>query len=125
MIVPQIVTTANGPAISHSSDFSLVSASKPATAGEILSLFASGLGPVRGVVAGQPFPSNPPAAVNSPIQVIVSGKPAEVIAAVGYPGSADGYQVNFRLPTDIAKGSVTIQVIAAWIPSVPISIPVQ
>jgi hypothetical protein len=42
-----------------------------------------------------------------------------------YPGSMDGYQVNFRLPADIAKGSVTIQVNAAWIPSVSVTIPFQ
>jgi uncharacterized protein (TIGR03437 family) len=125
MIVPQIATTANGPAITHSSDFSLVNASKPAGVGEILSLFATGLGPVRGVVTGQPFPSNPVAAVNSPVQVIVNGNPAEVLGAVGYPGAVDGYQVNFRLPAGIAKGSATIRVSAAWIPGASVNIPVQ
>ncbi len=125
MTVPQIATTPNGPAITHSSDFSIVNASKPAAAGEILSLFATGLGPVRGVVAGQSFPSNPVAAVNSPVQVMVNGNSAEVIGAAGYPGSTDGYQVNFRLPADIAKGSAAIQVSAAWISSAPVSISVQ
>jgi hypothetical protein len=125
MTVPQIVTTTNGPAITHSSDFSVVNAAKPAAAGEILSLFATGLGPVRGVATGQPFPSNPPANVNSPVAVMVNGKPAEVIGAVGYPGAVDGYQVNFRLSSDIAKGLATIQVSAAWIPSAPVNIPVQ
>ena len=125
MAVPQIVTTANGPAITHSSDFSLVNASKPAAAGEILSLFATGLGPVRGVVTGEPFPSNPPAPVNSPVQVTVNGNPAEVIGAVGYPASVDGYQVNFRVPSDAAKGMATIQVICAWIPGTPVSITIQ
>jgi len=125
MTVPQIVTTANGPAITHSSDFSLVSASKPAAPGELLSLFATGLGPVRGVVAGQPFPSNPAAPVNSPVQVTVNGKAAEVIGAVGYPGSADGYQVNFRVPPDASKGTASIQVSAAWISSAPVTIPLQ
>ena len=124
MTAPQIVITANGPAITHS-DFSLVSGAKPAAAGEILSLFATALGPVRGVVTGQPFPSNPVAAVNSPVQVIVNGKPSDVIGAVGYPGSVDGYQVNFRLPADIAKGSATIQVSAAWITGALVNIPVQ
>ncbi len=125
MTVPQIVTTANGPAITHSSDFSLVSASKPAAQGEILSLFATGLGPVRGVVTGQPFPSNPAAPVNSPVQVTVNGTAAEIIAAVGYPGSVDGYQVNFRVPADVAKGSVMVQVRAAWVSSAPVTIVVQ
>ena len=122
---PQILTTPNGPAITHSTDFSLVSASKPAAAGEILSLFATGLGPVRGVATGQPFPSNPPAPLNSPVQVMVNGNPADVIGAVGYPGSVDQYQVNFRVPSDTAKGPATIQVSAAWIMGAPVNITVQ
>jgi uncharacterized protein (TIGR03437 family) len=126
MSVPQIITTANGPAVTHSSDFTLVSTSKPAAAGEILSLFATGLGPTRpGVDPGQAFPSNPPAAVNSSVDVIVNGKPAEVLAAVGYPGAVDGYQVNFRVPPDTAKGMATIQVSAAWIAGKPANITVQ
>jgi len=48
-----------------------------------------------------------------------------VLAAVGYPGVADGYQVNFRVPPDTAKGSATIQVSAAWIAGAPVSILVQ
>ena len=124
MTVPQIVTTPGGPAITHS-DFSLVTALKPAAAGEILSLFATGLGPVRGIVTGQPFPSNPVAAVNSPVQVMVNGEPGQVTAAVGYPGALDGYQVNFRVPPDTTKGTASIQVTAAWVSSSPVNIAVQ
>jgi uncharacterized protein (TIGR03437 family) len=126
MSVPQIVTTANGPAVTHSSDFSPVTASKPAASGEILSLFATGLGPtVPGVDPGQPLPSSPQAAVNSPVEVTVNGKPAEVLAAVGYPGTVDGYQVNFRVPPDTVKGVATIQVSAAWVAGAPVRITVQ
>ncbi len=85
-------------------------------AGEILSLFATGLGPVSPAVdLGQPFPSSPVATVNSPIEVMVNGKAAEVLGAVGLPGAVDGYQVNFRVPPDTAKGPASIQVSAAWI----------
>jgi uncharacterized protein (TIGR03437 family) len=123
---PEIVTSSGGPAISHSSDFSLVTASRPAAAGEILSLFARGLGPVNpGVDPGAPFPSSPLATVNSPVEVTVNGKAAEVLSAVGYPGAVDGYQVNFRVPPDTAKGPASIQVSAAWILGTPVSIPVQ
>lgn len=122
---PEIAITPSGPAVTHSSDFSLVSASKPAAAGEILSLFATGLGPTRpGLDPGQPFPSNPLAVVNSPVEVVVNGKPAEVLGAVGSPGSLDGYQVNFRMPTDLGKGSAVIRVSAAWIAGAAVSIPV-
>lgn len=46
---PQVVQTASGPAVVHSSDFSPVTAAKPAKAGEILSLIATGLGPTQTV----------------------------------------------------------------------------
>jgi len=126
MSVPQIVNTANGPAVVHSSDFTPVSASRPAAGGELISLFATGLGPtVPQVDPGQSFPANPLAAVNSPVTVTVNGKPAEVLAAVGYPGSVDGYQINVRVPPNTAKGLATIQVGAAWIAGAPVSIAVQ
>ena len=126
METPEIAKTLSGPAVAHSSDFSAVSGSKPATAGEVLSVFVTGLGPtVPGVDPGQPFPTSPPASVNSPVAVIVNGKPAEVLGAAGLPGSIDGYQVNFRLPDETPKGTATIQVSAAWIVGSPVSIPVQ
>jgi hypothetical protein len=126
MSAPQIIVTPNGPAVTHSADFSLVTASKPAAAGEILSLFATGLGPTQpGVDPGTAFPSGPLQTANSPIEVTVNGKAADVIAAVGYPGSVNGYQVNFRVPTDAQNGTASVQVIAAWISGSPVTFPVQ
>jgi uncharacterized protein (TIGR03437 family) len=126
MAHPEVMKLPSGPAITHSSDFSPVTAAKPATQGEILSLFATGLGPVSPRVdPGQPFPSSPLGVVNSPVEVIVNGKAAEVLSAVGYPGAVDGYQVNFRVPPDTAKGPAIIQVTAAWISGAPVTIPVQ
>jgi uncharacterized protein (TIGR03437 family) len=126
MSAPQIVTTASGAAVTHSIDFSLVTASKPAAPGEILSVFVTGLGPtVPGVDPGQPFPSSPLSSVNSPVTVTLNGKPAEVLAAVGYPGAVDGYQVNFRVPPDAPKGMAPIQVSAAWIVGSPVNIAIQ
>jgi uncharacterized protein (TIGR03437 family) len=126
MSAPQILTTPSGPAVTHSSDFSLVTSSKPAAAGEILSLFATGLGPTAPAVdPGERFPARPAASVNSPIEVKVNGISAEVLAAVGFPGSVDGYQVNFRVPQGAGKGVATIQVSAAWIAGTSVGIAVQ
>jgi uncharacterized protein (TIGR03437 family) len=123
---PKVIDTPSGPAVAHSSDFSLVSAAQPAAPGEILSLFATGLGPTRpGIDPGQPFPVSPLAVVNSPVEVTVNGQAAAVLGAVGYPGGIDGYQVNFRVPPDAAKGTATIQVSAAWIPGAPVNITIQ
>jgi hypothetical protein len=126
MVRPEIIVSASGPAVAHSIDFSLVTASKPAAAGEVLSAFVTGLGPTRpGVDPGKPFPASPLAVVNSPVNVTVNGTPAEVLAAVGFPGAIDGYQVNFRVPADTAKGAATVQVTAAWIAGPLVNIPIQ
>jgi uncharacterized protein (TIGR03437 family) len=126
MSAPQIINTPGGPAVTHATDFTLANGSKPAAAGEVLSLFATGLGPtVPGVDPGQPFPASPLAAVNSPLDVTVNGKSAEVLSAVGLPGAVDGYQVNFRVPPETAKGPAIVQVKSAWIASVSASIAVQ
>ena len=122
----QILTTPNGPAIVHASDGTLVTTAKPAKAGEILSLFASGLGPTKpGVDPGQPFPATPLQPVNSPVQVLVNGEPGDVSYAGGYPGAVDAYQVNFRVPNDAASGQASIQLTSAWISGPPVSMPLQ
>jgi uncharacterized protein (TIGR03437 family) len=126
METPEIAMLPAGPAITHSSDFSLVTSSKPAAPGEVLSLFATGLGPtVPAVDPGQPFPSSPQATVNSPIEVKVNGNSAEVLGAAGLPGTVDGYQVNFRVPQDAPKGVATIQLSAAWTAGPAVQIAVQ
>jgi uncharacterized protein (TIGR03437 family) len=74
-------------AVTHSSDFTIVTASKPAAPGEVLSLFAAGLGPTRpSIAAGQPFPSNPLVAVDSLVEVRVNGRSAIQLSAAGVAG---------------------------------------
>ncbi len=114
MFRPEVLITPNGPAVVHASDFNLVTAAKPARAGEILTLFATGLGPTRpGVEPGQPFPASPVQVANSPIDLTVNGSPADVLWAGGFPGSTDGYQVNFRLPSQLSPGLANLSVSAA------------
>ncbi len=126
MTTPQIATLPSGPAITHANDFVPVSAARPAAQGELLSIFATGLGPTTlSLDPGEAFPATPPAPVNSPVEVLVNGKPAELIGAVGFPGAVDGYQVNFRLPADTPKGTATIQLTAAWINGSSVTIQVQ
>jgi uncharacterized protein (TIGR03437 family) len=118
--------TSNGPSLLHATDFSLVTVAKPAHAGEILSLFAGGLGPTRpGVDPGQPFPVSPLQPVNSPVEVAINGVAAEVLYAGGYPGSVDRYQVNFKVPDGIAPGAATIRLSSGFIPGADVTIPIQ
>jgi len=126
MFRPEITLTPNGPAVVHSGDFTTVTSTKPARPGEVLSVFARGLGPTRpGVDPGSPFLANPLASVNAPVEVTVNGTAAEVLSAVGFPGSVDGYQVNFRVPANAGKGTASLQLSAAWITSSPVSFALQ
>jgi uncharacterized protein (TIGR03437 family) len=90
-----------------------VTAANPATAEEILSLLS------------QPFPASPLASVNSPSDITVNGTNAEILAAVGYPGGVNGYQVNFRMLPNTGAGLVAIQLSAAWVPGSPVNIAVR
>ncbi|MEJ1938735.1 hypothetical protein WDZ92_51725, partial [Nostoc sp. NIES-2111] len=102
------------------------SAARPAAVGEILALYASGLGPTRPSVDwGTAFPASPASVVNSPVEVLVNGARAEVLGAVGYPGAVDGYQVNFRIPGDAAKGPASVVVVSAWTRSEAVTIAIQ
>jgi hypothetical protein len=126
MTTPEIVTTEGRPAIVHAGDYSLVTAAKPAKAGEDLVLFASGLGPTRPAPEpGQPFSADPLSVANSPIEVIVNGASAEVQYAGGYPGAVDRYQVNFRVPDRVASGLPSLHLTTAWIAGGDVKIPIQ
>jgi uncharacterized protein (TIGR03437 family) len=122
---PEVATGPAGPAVFHA-DFSPVTAAKPAKAGEVLVLFASGLGPTRpGVDPGQPFTTDPLQVVNSAVQVLVNGKVGDLLYAGGYPGTVNNYQVNFRVPDGIAAGQASIQLTAAWVMGPSVNIPIQ
>jgi len=107
-------------------DFSPVTAVKPAKAGEILIVKATGLGPTfPGVNHGQPFPMDSLQQVNSPVAVTVNGQAAEVINAIGWAGLVDAYRVDFRVPAGATAGTAAIQLSAAWIAGSSVTIPVQ
>lgn len=122
---PAVLNNASGPLILHSSDFSQLSATKPALPGEILTLIMTGLGPTNpGVDPGQPFPATPLVRVNSPIAATFNGASADVLYAGGYPGTSTAYQVNLQLPANVQPGTATLLLTSAWQSSAPIQIPV-
>jgi uncharacterized protein (TIGR03437 family) len=43
--------------------------------------------------------------------------------AGGYPDTVDNYQVNFRMPNDLASGLASVQLSAAWIAGAEVRIP--
>jgi len=119
---PNVIATPGGPAVTHA-DGKLVSTASPAQASEVLTLYATGLGPTTPFIdLGQAFPQGSAYTVNAPVDIKINGLSSEVLYAGGFAGSVDGYQVNFRVPAGIPVGTASLQVTAAWIPGVPVNI---
>jgi hypothetical protein len=124
---PVVDVMPTGPAVFHA-NFAPVSSTNPATAGEVLIVTARNLGPTRPDLlppGSRAFKSDPLEVVNSPVEVTVNGREAEVINKVGWPGTSDLYRLDFRVPAGLPPGMATIQLTAAWIPGPEVKIPVQ
>jgi len=106
-----------------------VTVENPACAGELLMMSVSGLGPVRpNLDPGKPFPPLAEAkvhAVNSPADITVNGKAAQVVSALGWPGMNNVYRVDFRVPEGTAAGTATLGLSVAWINGPEVKIPVR
>lgn len=123
---PTVQTTPAGPAIYHA-DFSPVTTENPARRGELLIVRAMGLGLVKPDLAPSGtvrFSGEPVQEVNSPVDVTFNGKEGPAVNKVGWPGETDVYRVDFRVPSDAALGTATLNLTAAWIPGPAVSIPI-
>ncbi|MCZ6492292.1 MAG: hypothetical protein O7A06_17395 [Acidobacteria bacterium] len=101
-------TGAGSGAIFHG-DFAPVDAANPAAAGEVILLFATGLGAV------EPSVSTGDAAaglttVSGSVQVNIGGQPATVDFAGMAPGFVGLYQINARVPAGIPAGEATVAI---------------
>jgi uncharacterized protein (TIGR03437 family) len=82
-----------------------VGASRPAKAGEFISIYCTGLGQVTNSPgAGNPAPSSPLSRTQTQPTVTIGGVPATVQFAGLAPGFAGLYQVNVQVPTGVAPG---------------------
>jgi uncharacterized protein (TIGR03437 family) len=123
MTTPEVAMTSSGPAVVHA-DSTFVSSARPAKAGEVITIYALGLGPTRGTVAfGTAFPQSP-ALVVAPVDVSANGLPAEILYTGGYPGSTYAYQINLRLPAGLAAGTAELKIHSAWIEGSSVLIPI-
>jgi len=109
-----------GPAAVTHLDYSLVTSTNPAVAGETLVLYLTGLGAVTPVVGdGVAGPSNPPSTANEftskAIGVdILDSNGVDSTATVGFAGLAPFfagvYQINFTVPMGVASGEAYVNV---------------
>ena len=99
-----------GYAASRHADFSLITPQSPARPGEIVLLFASGLGPTSPpIVAGTPAPVNP-FSVTSSIVVKISARQAEVQYQGLAPTLGGLYQLNVKIPSETLPGDAFVEI---------------
>lgn len=109
-------------------DFTLVTADKPARAGEVLIVRAHGLGPVRPGLephASIRFGASALQVVNSPTEAVFNGKDFSTINQIGWPGEVDTYRVDFQVPPDAVPGTASLYLRTAWIPGSSLGIAVR
>jgi uncharacterized protein (TIGR03437 family) len=109
----------------RASDFTLISPDDPASPGEVLTLFTTGLGPVSiDVPDGAPGPFEPLAYTQDPFQVLVNNELCDVLFSGLAPGFVGLYQLNLVLPSDLPSGNLDLQITSQYASSNIATLPV-
>ena len=104
----------------------LVTPQNRAQAGEYVSLFLTGLGPLQPGVATGALGPIPPAMTTMPVSVSVGGVGCNVIFSGYAPENVGLYQINFQVPSNAPSGpSVALGVSAGSFAGPQSSIPIM
>jgi uncharacterized protein (TIGR03437 family) len=124
--LPGVFTTDGATGVVLHADNQLVSANRPAERGEVVVVYATGLGAVTNTPAtGAAAPSAPLAETVAKPSVTVGGVAAEVVFSGLTPGFVGLYQVNIRIPDAAPAGSADLIMSQAGQSSAPVKIAVR
>ncbi len=98
-------------AAARNQDFSLNSASNPVAPGEVILLYATGLGEVNPrVVTGDAAPMEPLSWGTEEVSAFVGNQSAKVLFSGLAPGFAGLFQVNVEVPENLHEGEHTVSI---------------
>ena len=112
-------------AILHGTTYQVVTDGNPAAAGEIISIFCTGLGAVSPAAQTGAAPAVPPPQTIASAQVSIGGINAPVLYAGLAPGYAGLYQVNAQVPAGTPSGNPPLQIIQNGVTSNTVTVTVQ
>jgi len=123
-LLPTVPAILNGTVV-HSATGVAVDTANPAVPGEVLVLFATGLGATNpGVATGAASPASPLAFTVTRVTAGMSGRSANVFFAGLAPGFTGVNQVNFQVPEGVS-GNVTLTISAGGRISNAVTVPVR
>jgi chitinase len=110
----------------HGANQQPVSASSPVVAGEVIVLYATGLGPVKNQPrTGSPALSTDLSTTTFPTSVTIAGNDAQVMFSGLTPGYAGLYQVNLTVPPNVDSGVQDLVVTVDGAPGSAVKIAVR
>lgn len=123
---PVILSQPDGFAWAVHEDRSLVTRESPAKRGEVVKVYASGLGQVDPPVPDeQPAPLSPPSRTVAVFQAKVGGVAADVLFSGLAAGLAGVYEVQIRIPSSAPPGVTNVEVIRRIFFVLPAPIPIE
>jgi len=90
-------------------DGTITGSDTPAPRGSVISIYASGLGPVNPAIpAGTPAPQKPLSVATLPVNATIANQSATVLYAGAAPGLVGVYQVNIQVPLTVGSGTARL-----------------
>jgi uncharacterized protein (TIGR03437 family) len=115
-LAPAIFFGQSGGIFLKNSDYSLVSTTNPARAGDVLLVYSTGLGAI---------PALPNLVPTAPVRVSIGGRDATVIYSLASPGYVGLYQTAFTVPAGLTAGSQPVTLSVGNATSNQVTVPVQ
>ena len=122
---PSIFFDGTGGIIVKNSDFSLIRPDNPARAGDILVIYATGLGRTTPAIGTGALAGGPPFGATAPATVTIGGREAEVIYSLASPGFVGLYQVAVRVPPGLSAGNQAVVLRIGGVGSNSVNLAVQ
>jgi minor extracellular serine protease Vpr len=120
------IFVAGGNAAVLDQNYALVTSSNPARRGQVIQIYANGLGPVSSSqVSGDPASTTQLVYTNATPTVTIGGASASVGFSGLAPGNVGLYQINVTVPSNAPTGNQPLVISMNGVASAPANLPVQ
>jgi uncharacterized protein (TIGR03437 family) len=106
-------------------DYTLAGPTNPAKAGDVLLIYATGLGQTSPPMSTGVLLDYPPQRDTAPVTVTIGGQEAKVIYSIASPFAVGLYQIAVTMPSGVAAGTVPVVIRQGSAASAPVNLSVK